>query len=267
MVLTAIYAKINSPIFSLKQPEGFQVATSLPLPQPSALVGSLAYCLALEQGAGLDIIGKVREMVVAARATLETPVATVSPVVLRRFRVLDKGFETKERGELPPYERVISLVKEGRLSEARRILEVELTDALYREYLSSATFKCLWILHERVRPEILYYIQRLGDTESLCTVEEVWDADCKEDTLFEAKTRYPITVNVSRVRYVRYGSFLLLRMCDEKRELKNYIVPCERRLESTAKGIKFVAYTPSHIKVKFATPTKCYNVDGDIVVR
>ncbi|MCS7385438.1 MAG: type I-A CRISPR-associated protein Cas5a [archaeon GB-1867-005] len=266
MALTAICAKIRSPIFSIKNPEAFQVGITLPIPQPSTLVGALAYCIGVHREIGLKALNIARDMILAARATIESPAVVVSPVILRRFRILDKGFEAKVSKAVPPFKRFLDLISQGLIDEARKIIEVELTDALYREYVTSAIFKCVWILSEEVKPEALYLIQRLGDTESLCTVVEVWEASCKKIEIKVVETKYPLPhygedlVNVE-------GSYLYIKMCDEHRTLKGYIIPCERKMHSTRKGIRFIAYTPSTVKIRYSIPHEVFDVDGELIVR
>ncbi|MEM2673819.1 MAG: type I-A CRISPR-associated protein Cas5a, partial [Candidatus Bathyarchaeia archaeon] len=140
MALTAVCAKVITPIFSIKHPETFQIATSLPIPQPSSLVGALAYCLGVQQEIGLKAQEIVKENVIVARAKLVGETATVNPVILRRFRILDKGIEEKD------FEKACNAFHAGDFDTYRKILEKKLTDALYREYLSLATLKCVWVL-------------------------------------------------------------------------------------------------------------------------
>jgi len=142
----------------------------------------LAYCLGVARGWGTAALERVREWVregklLAARASLarDQPPLAVSPIVLRRFRVVDKAHEAKGKGEAKPIERLSDSARSGDFLGAKRMVEVELTDAFYREYVMGYELLCAWALDEAldVDPGCLYLAQRLGDTESLCTVLEV----------------------------------------------------------------------------------------------
>lgn len=260
----AIRAKLISPVFSLKQPEAFQIATSLPVPQPATLVGALAYSIAIRLGIGsVEALELAKGITLVARSSLDESYAVVSPVLLRRFRVLDKGFESKEKGERPPIERMTDAAKSGDLDTVKKIIEQELSDALYREYVSPVKLTCTWVLREQLDYDLLRLIQRIGDTESLCTAREVWSASCTKVELSEVKTRYPLPVE--RMRAVS-GSYLIRKMNDERGELRGYIIPCETKVYRTEKGAKFTAYSPSLVTASFEDPVKCYEVEGEIIV-
>lgn len=264
MDLIGLQAKISSPAFSLANPESFQIAETLPVPQPSALVGALAYCIALEKGTGARAFEEARRNTIAARASIETSFATISPIILRRFRVIERGFEAKKES-VPPYNRILELSSEGRFDEARRILE-RLTDALYREYLGPVTFRCVWILREPVHASLLYSIQRLGDTESLCTVTEATSIKCKELSLTKVKTRFPFPLRSLLKR--PSNSFMVVTMEGEDRGgRRKYVVPCKRDFRSTRKGTKLVVYSPSQVEVEFGSPVICYEVNGELIVK
>lgn len=259
MALTAICAKINSPIFSIKHPETFQIAASLPIPQPSSLVGALAYCLGLQQRIGLKIQEIVREITVVARAKLIGEATTINPIILRRFRILDKGIEEKS------FERACNSLRAGDFDTFREILEKELTDALYREYLSPVTLKCVWILKASIESKILYLLQRLGDTESLVSVAEAWSANCKTLNMDEVSTDYPFISQPDMINVIR-GSCATLKMCDEKRESKLFYVPCKRDIRSTPTGTKYFVYTSTFVDVQLKKPCKVFAIDEDYIL-
>lgn len=259
MALTAICAKINTPIFSIKHPEAFQIAASLPIPQPSSLVGALAYCLGTQQRIGLRAQEVIKEAIVAARAKLIGETTTVNPIILRRFRVLDKGIEGKD------LEKACSALHIGDFDTFRKILEKELTDALYREYLSPATLKCIWILKIPIESKILYLLQRLGDTESLVSISEAWSADCKILDADEASTDYPFVLHPHMIDVVQ-GAYTALKMCDERRELKLFYVPCKREIRSTPSGIKFFIYRSTKVNVRLKKPHKVFSVEEDYIL-
>ena len=193
MAPIALIAKISAPAISIKHPETFQIAATLPLPQPSALIGALAYCLGVYTGIGLRALERVKRLALAARARLSSEVEVITPVILRRFRILDKGFEKKG------FLRALEMLRNRDFEGYRNIIEGELTDALYREYLSQTSFKCVWIIEERLDHRIPYLLQRLGDTESLVTVNEAWSAECCFENADHVETEYPFTLSLIHI--------------------------------------------------------------------
>ncbi|MCX8171905.1 MAG: type I-A CRISPR-associated protein Cas5a, partial [Candidatus Bathyarchaeota archaeon] len=256
MALTAVCAKINAPIFSLKHPEVFQVAASLPVPQPSSLVGALAYCIGVERGIGLKAQDIVMENIIAARGKLLSEATVTNPIILRRFRILDKGLE------VGGFERACEALRSGDFDSFRSVIEKELADAFYREYLSPAILKCIWILKDSVEDKALYLLQRLGDTESLISVVEAWSSECAVLSADDASTDYPFTLN-SEVIDAIYGSYTTIKMCDERRELKLFYVPCKREARSTRAGVKYFVYIPTKVSVKLKKPHRVFAVDGE----
>jgi CRISPR-associated protein Cas5 subtype I-A len=259
VALTAAYAKINTPIFSIKHPETFQIATSLPIPQPSTLVGALAYCLGVQQRIGLKAQEIAVENVIIARAKLISEVTAINPVTLRRFRILDKGLEEGD------FEKACSAFQKGDFNTFRRIIEEKLTDALYREYLSPATLKCVWILRNPIESKILYLLQRLGDTESLVNVVETWSTECRIMYSDKISTDYPFTAAPDIINTI-YGNYTALRMCDEKRESKLFYVPCKKEVRSTVSGIKYFVYTPVKVDIELKKSHKVFMIDGEHII-
>ncbi|MCS7116897.1 MAG: type I-A CRISPR-associated protein Cas5a [Nitrososphaerota archaeon] len=259
MVLTAVCAKINAPIFSIKHFETFQIAASLPIPQPSTLVGALAYCYGVERMIGLKAQEAIKGLIVAARAKLMSEATAINPIILRRFRVLDKGLEKSD------FKRAYEAFHMSDFDTFRKIIENTLTDALYREYLTHATLKCIWVLRSPIDSKALYLIQRLGDTESLVNVIEAWSVDCKALSVNEISTDYPfaITSNVVDIR----GGYTILKMCDENRESKLFYIPCKRDIRSTAGGIKYFVYTPTKVDIKLKNVQEVFAIDGEYIVR
>ena len=263
MALTALIAKISAPIISIRHPETFQIAATLPIPQPSTLVGALGYCYGTFSGAGLNAMEQVKRVIIAARAKLLSETAIIAPIILRRFRILDKGFEGKE-GE-KPFQRACENLRGGNIEEFRRILEGELTDALYREYLSQASLKCIWIVREPMDNRMLLLLQRLGDTESLITVIDVWTSECSPEEVDETSTNYPFTIEKDNLAEIS-GEYSLMRMCDENRAKKLFYVPCKKKINVSKDGSKYFTYIPTKIDVKFRKPFKILQVDGEIIV-
>jgi len=261
VALTAVCAKINAPIFSVKHPEAFQIGAALPVPQPSALVGALAYCLGVHKGIGVRALEEARRVVVMARAKLMKGTTTITPIILRRFRILDKGLEAKAKGKAPAFDMACNALQSGDFEAFRKTIEVDLMDALYREYISNASIKCAWILRGPFDSKLLYLLQRLGDTESLVTVEEAWSATLRSTKVDRVSTDYPLasTENVSRVR----GDYTMLRMCDEKRSPTMYYVPCRREVLRTPDDVKYFVYAPTKIDVEFKQAIEVFVIDEE----
>jgi len=277
-VAQVIFAQIRLPLFSVKHPEAFQVMSSLSLPQPSSLVGALAYCIGVSSGKGIKAYSEVLEMVrkgelLAARARLfstytetrgEYPL-TYSAVVLRRFRIVDKAHETKKRGEVKPIVRLNKAISEKNYVEARRILEVELTDAFYREYTMGFEIICAWIFKKNVvDPKVLWLIQRLGDTESLCSVVKVWSEECPIEVSTDVSTSFlaPADGLVS----VKGRGFMLMKISDEARKIRTFVVPCEYSVEKGPRG-KYPVMRPSIVELKYSSGVSfCKTKYGDIVL-
>jgi len=265
VALTAICSVISSPLFSLKHPETFQIAAVLPVPQPSTLVGALAYCIGVEKGIGLNALNVARENIVLARAKLISDVSIISPVILRRFRVLDKGFERKQSKEVAAYNRAIDALLSRNISEYRRIVEQILSDAMYREYLTQVRFQCIWVIRDNIDHRIAYYIQRLGDTESLVTVNEVWQEDCIMEKVDTLSTEYPFTLDPNLINRFT-GSYIITKMCDESRSIKTYIIPCKRDVLTTKDGVKVFSYTPSKVDINLKKIINVYRIGNEYIL-
>jgi CRISPR-associated protein Cas5 subtype I-A len=265
LVLTAVCAKISTLIFSIKHPEAFQIAASLPIPQPSTLIGALTYCLGSQQEIGLKAQEIVKRNVIIARARLLSDITIVNPIILKRFRILDKGFEKKEKGEEEPFKKALNVYQEGNVDTFRKIIEKDLTDALYREYLSPSTLKCIWILRSPIESKILYLLQRLGDTESLVNVTEVWNTECKVEHVSELTTSYYFTLPQDVIIMVD-GNYTITKMCNEERKLRLYYIPCKKEIRSTSNGLKYFVYIPTKVKVKIKKPQEVYFVDEECII-
>lgn len=262
--LTALIARLRVPIFSIKQPEAFQVGTALPLPQPSTLAGALAYCVAI--GEGLErknLVMRVQSTLRAARACLMSEVAVPSPIVLRRFRVLDKGMEKKE-GELSDYEIFESAYRQLKKSMIRNVVE-RLSDALYREYVFASELVCVWIIEGRLSADLIWAINHLGDTESTCSVVQVDQVPAMRTEASEVRTRFQAPI-IGKAA-VKSGTYLLLKMQSERfwhreeGELLTYAVPCEERIERGVKGLKYRVYRPVEITLSYDKPVSVYSFD------
>lgn len=260
MALTSIIAKILAPIISIKHPEVFQIAASLPVPQPSTLVGALGYSLGAFSGSGLSASDQAKNFIAAARARLSNGGAIVNSIVLRRFRILDKGFE---KGDFP---KAYEYFLQGDFLSFRKIIETELTDALYREYVSQAVLKCIWVIREPIDHRIFQIIQRLGDTESLVTVLETWSAECFLEESTETSTTYPFAMPKDNHLIRISGDYVLTKMQDENSEKKLFYIPCRREIGIAKDGSKYTAYVPTSLSVKFAKPVRIFRVDSECII-
>ena len=259
MALTAIITKILAPAISIKHPEAFQVAATLPIPQPSTLVGALGYCMGTFYGTGLTAGEEAKKITEVARSKALTEVIVTSSVTLKRFRVLDKGFE---KGE---YSEAYEVLHQGNLSEFKRMIESGLTDALYREYISQTVLKCVWIAKKPIDPRVLRILQRLGDTESLVTVLESWSANCFSEEVTDISTDYPFTVSENN-RVEVHGDHVLVKMKDEAEVSKMFYIPCRREIAIAKDGSKYLAYKPRKVDLKFSKPVKIFNVEEENIV-
>jgi len=273
-MVRVIEARLRLPTFSIKHPEAFQVRASLPIPQPSTLIGLFTYCISIARDIGIAAGEMVGEWVdegklMAARASpLKTSLPmTISTIVLRRFRFADKAYFYKPSGEDKYYAEVINEAITAReFYRVKSLLERDLTDAFYREYVMSHELRCVWAISDdlELRPEWLMLAHRLGDTESLCSVLDVGEvaAEIVEEDVVE--TSFP--AHLEGCRLVE-GSYMIVKMCDEAffhhREggPRRFIVPCRVRVERFRGGAVSVI-TPSKVRVEYEEPVKVIRMEG-----
>jgi len=274
-MVRVIEARIRLPTFSIKHPEAFQVRASLPLPQPSTLVGVLAYCVGVAKGMGTDaakVVGSWVEegKLMAARASLLSgvPPMTVSTTVLRRFRVVDKAHLYKLPGEGPKYIKAIEdAVQRGEFERIKSMLEKDLTDAFYREYIMGHEVKCVWAISDdlELQPDWIMLAHRLGDTESLCAVLEVKEVGAKVTEDHVVETSFPTHLEGSKL--IEGGPYTIMKMCDEaffhhrKGKPRRFIIPCEITVKRIRSGVVPVI-TPSKVRVEYEEPVKVIKTDG-----
>jgi len=251
--------KIKLPFFSIRNPESFQIGSSLPIPPPSALIGSLAYAVAVKEGLSPDeALAKVRDHVVLARASLmsEAP-AVPNPILLWRYRILDKKRE------------VLKLIKSKghNYTEVKNALEQKYKDALYREYLFVHNISVAYVLRRgRVIPrDAFYLISRLGDTESTCSVTNVQISMYSEVQMKNVETEYPLVFDEEFIDDVE-GDYMIIKMTDELRIMKSYVVPIRRKFIETKRGVKAVVYEPSKVKVNLKKPVRVYMFNSNYIV-
>lgn len=258
--LRAVFARIRLPVFSVKHPETFQVMSCLPIPQPSSLVGALAYCIGVYRGSGIKTFHQLRESIgkevgLLARAKL-TDMTTISTIVLRRFRIAD---EFRKRMEL--YE----LLSKGDYTAGKFFLEKDLTDAFYRSYIMGHEILCVWVVSGdlEVYESMFLLLQRLGDTESLVAVREVWIEEAEIGNSSEIKTPFPFPLEDATIKR---GDFVLMKMCNEKRLIEQFVIPVKHELRYTERG-KVVILKPTEVEAIFPQPVPyCETSEGTIIL-
>lgn len=256
----ALLARVRLPIFSIKHPEAFQVMSCLPVPQPSSLVGALAYSVGTVHGFGSPWYerltrGGERGERLAARSRL-IDVVVHSSIVLRRFRVAD---EFRKRTQL--YE----ILDRGDVVGVKLFLEVKLIDAFYRGYAVGHEILCAWILGEGMELDerAARLLQRLGDTESLVSVPEAWVEDTSIETASNLKTSFPFP---SRGARIKRGDFMMTKMCDERRRAEWFIIPIRHEVRHMGSG-RAIILEPTEIEVDFPQPVQfCETSVGTIVM-
>ena len=197
----------------------------------------------------------------------------ISTTVLRRFRTADKAhFYEEATSGLKYIQALGEAVEKGQLERVKSVLERDLTDAFYREYVMGHEIMCVWVLSDDVdfNPEWVRLVQRLGDTESLCTVLEVkvMGAEVFKETVVE--TRFPTCLEGAKESIK--GAYTIVKMCDEaffysrRGQPRRFIVPCEVRVEKVRGGAVPVI-SPSKVQVEYERPVKVVRTGlGDEIV-
>ncbi|MEM0489133.1 MAG: type I-A CRISPR-associated protein Cas5a [Nitrososphaerota archaeon] len=259
--LKGVFARVRLPIFSVKHPETFQVMSCLPIPQPSTLVGALAYCIGTHHGSGVKAFYRLKEVIegnevkLIARARL-MGITIISPLVLRRFRIADEFHKRMQ---------FYDILSRGDYYEGKIFLERALIDAFYRSYAMSHEILCAWIIDGKfeISDSIFYLLQRLGDTESLITVCEVWLEDVEINEAPEIRTSFPFPLGNATIRG---GNFAIMKMCDEKRLVKQFVIPIKHEFRPTDIG-KVMIIEPTEVEVVFPySTTYCETSHGAIIL-
>ena len=258
--LRVIFARIRLPIFSIKHPETFQIMSCLPVPQPSTLIGALAYCIGVSQGSGLKAFENLKRSVeegecCAARAKL-IGVTAFSPIILRRFRVADEYHKRMDFYEI---------LSRGNYQEAKLFLENKLIDAFYRGYAMGFEILCTWVTENSLKIDeaTIHLLQRLGDTESLVTVSGAWIEEAEISESSEIETPFPFPLNGAKVKQ---GDFMIVKMCNERRVTEQFIIPIRHEIRQTATG-RVMILEPTRIYAEFSHPiTYCETSEGCIVL-
>ncbi len=176
--------EVVAPLFSVKELDVYQVATSTPLPLPGTVVGAIGAAMGRAgRCRGAECLEEARRRVRFARAAASSGLVK-SPVVLRRLR---------------------GVLEEGVLPASAKAF-VEFSDAMSREYVF--TWRLLLLVGGDVEREDLYLIDRLGDSESLVAVVDVVEVEPRECVG---------RVNVVVKRHVaRGGDYVPVRGLDER---------------------------------------------------
>jgi len=185
--------EVVAPLFSAKELDVYQVATSMPLPLPGTVVGAIGAAMGRAGLCrGMECLEAARRQVRFARAATSGGLVK-SSVVLRRLR------KVLEEGKLPPSAEAFA----------------EFSDAISREYVFTRSL--LLLVEGDVEEEHLYLIDRLGDSESLVAVVNVAEVEpvaCTE------------RVNVVVKRNVaRGGDYVLVKGLDERGSESWFAVP------------------------------------------
>lgn len=200
--MKAVVAIVRAPLFSVRRPLSYQAAVAFPLPQPSTLVGALAFSLGVKEGLGSGYGDSYAES--CTKAVLERlirvaikPLAPISRSVVMLLRM--RTLETKS-------EEVEQKVREGR----------RISDAMVREYFYGR-LGMIYLFEDDESAsralEALYLVERLGDTESCVCVTEVL-----EGRLEVVGQRGLIDTSTPKnwIKRIYRGRYSLAQMCPEQ---------------------------------------------------
>lgn len=260
----AFIAIVRAPLYSVKRPEAYQTGVSLPLPQPSTLVGALARAAAIAEGnpAGLPsgVAGDdyVRELTEWILGKLELVRAVAKPVgfLARSSFMLSRVRALEESGK-----DILSKMEKGR----------RIADAMVREYYwgrLALMYVFKGDIDSRRVLTWLSLLERLGDTESLVSPERVGEAKLEPlGSEGDVDTYTP----VKWVESYDGEVFSLERLCEEKlcavpirdvgsfREFSSvYLVPLVER----AAGRGRVILEGSKVRVRVAKDYGIWRVEG-----
>ncbi|MQL56598.1 type I-A CRISPR-associated protein Cas5a [Acidianus ambivalens] len=194
-----LLVRFRGPLFSVKRLDVYQIASAYPFIPPSTIIGSLSnemgvlgYCKVK------DCVEFTRGLVARAREVfLKSERITISPIVLKRIRgVLEENSLPENFDEISKY-----------------------SDALVREYTYSYSRQVLFIVNDKVDlvKTSLFNMQRLGDSESLISVEDVREVEVEKCDKKE--------VNVVSDIKGHGGRYLIMPAFDERGVRRNFGVP------------------------------------------
>lgn len=239
--MRAVVAVIRAPFYSIRVPVSYQAAISYPLPPPTTLLGSLAFAMSTTGvlvGTGdrdVYVESCVKEVFKLIRWVTVKPLSVIKreSYILSRLRTLEPNRRKSGTGEKP-------------------------TDAMVREYYGG-TLAIIYLLTENRADRVkevessLYAVERLGDTESLISVDGVCSAlveplpegDYHVDTYFPLKYAKPDSLRGSILLYDMHPmefSLKVKRNLEDMKELEPYALP----LKETGKGI----LSPTKVRVQ-----------------
>lgn len=219
--MKAVVAVIKSLFFAIKLPLAYQMAVSYPLPPPTTLIGALAcsYSKIHDIQTSWEGDGFIEDCVRYVLDSLRlVTVKPLSPIwrksfLLSRLRVLEKS---------------TSKVEGKRLS-----------DAMTREYFGGRLALVYVFNDEKFATDAykaLYLVERVGDTESLVSVESVQFAEVEplKSSSEEVDTYFPlrsVRFESLRGRFQLYDMHPMEFAAKVKREVKDvqeletYVLP------------------------------------------
>jgi CRISPR-associated protein Cas5a/b/c len=192
---------IRAPLISIKRLDVYQVALTYPFLPPSSIIGSIAFSMSV---LGLcepaNCLTYIRNLITHAREFfIKDYRVTFSPFILKRFRkVLEEKRLPKNPDEITKF-----------------------SDALVREYTYSQRRFIILNIKDKVDiiKEAIFLIERIGDTESLISIEDVREEDAEE-----CNKSINTVMHASRVSNAK-GKYTLIKAYDEKGRLENFAVP------------------------------------------
>lgn len=170
----AVIAKIRFPFFSIRHIESYQVAVSYPVVFPSTLVGAFGYALSLlGKCRGDECIKQYSKYIYKAREFASDDIVAVkSPMILKRFRILEppkEGSNKSEGGKKYKFPRNFKEISKS-------------MDAMVREYIFTLERSYVFIVKNDIDTvkKAVKLIDRLGDSESLVSVVDVREEELEE---------------------------------------------------------------------------------------
>ncbi len=202
-----IVARFRVAFFSIRHELAYQVAYSYPLPPPSTLLGALAKALGYSTNCGTRCLGEARKYVSKIRAgVIDDQKLLKSPVVLVRVRkVLEDKRLPSNVNEFPRFR-----------------------DAMLREYVFASKSLPILVIPKsedslNIIKAILPLVDRIGDSESLVTVESLQVVEAKP---CNSETK---TVNVVvKSRIAKGGNFIVGKATDESGFKDDFAFPVTR---------------------------------------
>lgn len=253
--MRAVVAVVRAPFYSIGVPVSYQAAISYPLPPPTTLVGALTFTMSMRgalvgTGDGDAYIEScVKEVLKLVKWVTVKPLSIIrrENYILSRFRTLEPEDRESEMG--------------GKLKR----------DAMVREYYGG-TLALIYLLAENRTQMVkkveaaLYILERLGDTESLVSVEGVCSARVEPlpegehyvDTYFPLKYVKPDSLRGSVLLYDMHpveSSLKVKRSLRDLRELEPFALP----LRETGKGI----LSPTKVRVQPAEGCRLLRIEAE----